>query len=128
MPLSREKMFNAALLGVALLIMGYLAYQMVLRAGLVRERVTLEPVAAPRADLGAIREFDIITVLGKDAIRAILDPRFITAQEAQGRIHPEESVIGLSIKGESKAYPTAILSAREIANDVVGGVPLAVTW
>ena len=41
---------------------------------------------------------------------------------------PTEFVIGLSIDGESKAYPVNILSRHEIVNDVVGGVPVAVTF
>ena len=41
---------------------------------------------------------------------------------------PDELVLGLSINGESKAYSIPMLSSHEIVNDVVGGVPLAVTW
>jgi phage-related baseplate assembly protein len=40
----------------------------------------------------------------------------------------DELVIGLSIDGESKAYGTYILSAHEIVNDAVGGIPIAITW
>ena len=39
-----------------------------------------------------------------------------------------EPVIGLSMKGESKAYSTYILSAHEIVNDTIGGIPIAITW
>ena len=37
-------------------------------------------------------------------------------------------VIEVSINGESVAYPLAIMGAHEIANDTVGGVPVAVTY
>jgi hypothetical protein len=37
-------------------------------------------------------------------------------------------VIALEINGDARAYPLAILTWHEIANDVVGGVPVAVTF
>ena len=70
----------------------------------------------------------IITVLGKDAIPAILDPQFITAAEAASEMEPSERVIGVSIDGEHRAYPLNLLSRHEIVNDTVGGKPVAVTW
>ena len=39
-----------------------------------------------------------------------------------------ELVLGLSINGDSRAYPIPMLSSHEIVNDVVGGEPVAVTW
>jgi len=38
-----------------------------------------------------------------------------------------EPVIGLTIGDDSRAYPLRILMWHEIVNDVVGGVPVAVT-
>ena len=40
----------------------------------------------------------------------------------------DEQVLGLSIDGDSRAYPIKMLSRHEIVNDVVGGKPVAVTW
>jgi Protein of unknown function (DUF3179) len=37
-------------------------------------------------------------------------------------------VLALEINGDARAYPLAILMWHEIANDVVGGVPVAVTF
>ena len=62
----------------------------------------------------------------RDRIRPIYDPVFLSAQEAD--LKDWELVIGLSINGESKAYPVGILNSREIVNDVVGEVPVLVTW
>ena len=73
-------------------------------------------------------DLDIITVLGKDGIPAILDPVFLTAQEAQIDMWDGEKVLGVSIDGDSKAYPLNMLSRHEIVNDTVGGKPVAVTW
>ena len=70
----------------------------------------------------------LITLLGFDAIPAILDPEFVDVGVADSEMTPDELVLGLSINGESKAYSIPMLSSHEIVNDVVGGVPLAVTW
>ena len=72
--------------------------------------------------------YNIITVLGYDAIPAILEPEIVSAEEANERIAPSEQIIGLSINGEHRAYSIPMLSRHEIVNDTVGGKPVAVTW
>ena len=74
------------------------------------------------------RQLEIITLLGFDAIPAILNPDFLTADEAESEMEPDEQVLGLSINGDNRAYSIPMLSRHEIVNDVVGGVPVAVTW
>jgi hypothetical protein len=74
------------------------------------------------------QELRLITLLGYDAIPAILDPEFLDAEQAQLEFRPEEQVLGLSINGDNRAYSIPMLSRHEIVNDVVGGVPVAVTW
>ncbi len=69
----------------------------------------------------------IVTVLPRDAIRAIDHPQFESATQAT-EIDPDEHVIGVVIHGEARAYPLPILSSHEIVNDVIGGEPVAVTW
>lgn len=80
--------------------------------------------AAGSADL---RPSDIVTVLPKDAIPAIMSPSFEEAGKASWLRH-DNVVVGMSIAGESRAYPVSILSRHEIVNDKLGGVPIAVTW
>ena len=72
--------------------------------------------------------FDIMTVLGYDAIPAILDPEFVDAGVAQEWMAPSEQVIGLSLNGDHRAYSIPLLSRHEIVNDTVGGKPVAITW
>ena len=72
--------------------------------------------------------YDIITVLGYDAIPAILEPEIVSAEEADEWMAPSEQVIGLSINGDHRAYSIPLLSLHEIVNDTVGGKPVAVTW
>ena len=74
------------------------------------------------------RELEIVRLLGKDAIPAILEPEFVSASEADHWMSPGEGVLGVSIGGEDRAYPITMLSRHEIVNDVVGGEPIAVTW
>ena len=44
-------------------------------------------------------------------------------------LHPGELVIGVEVNGESKAYPLShIRTFSEVTNDVVGGVPVLVSY
>ena len=74
------------------------------------------------------QEFEIVTLLDFDAIKAIDDPEFLTAEEATDVYPPNEKVIGVSINGDNRAYSVPMLSRHEIVNDNVGGVKIAVTW
>ena len=71
---------------------------------------------------------NIITLIPKDAIPAILEPTFIDAEEAWEQYESDELVLGVSINGEHKAYSVPYLSNREIVNDELGGVAIAATW
>ncbi len=104
------------------------------RSGLISESVT---IATPGALAGVVgdaegppsRQLKIITLLPKDGIAAIFDPKFVTAEQAsESQLRPGDQILGVSINGEHRAYGTAFLSNREIVNDTVGGRPIAVTW
>jgi hypothetical protein len=72
---------------------------------------------------------EIVTILPKDAIPAILDPKpmLVPASEAVG-VRDSDQVLGVTIGTDSRAYPIPFLSWHEIVNDTIGGVPVAVTW
>lgn len=72
-------------------------------------------------DLGQFRQ-----LLPRDAIRPVYQPRFIPGERAG--VARSDLVIGVEINGEAKAYPVGPLNSREMVNDVVGGVPILVTW
>ena len=40
----------------------------------------------------------------------------------------DDLVVGVTIEGQSRAYPLHVLHVHEIINDVLGEVPIAVTW
>ncbi len=75
-----------------------------------------------------LQQVKLVTVLSKDGIRAIKNPTFETVSESIEEMRGNEQVIGVSINGDHRAYPVNILSVHEIVDDVVGGVPVAVTW
>ena len=75
----------------------------------------------------SVVSLDIITVLGKDGIPSIANPRFVGPGEADQQMQSFERVLGVSINGDHRAYPLNMLSRHEIVNNTVGGVPVAVT-
>ena len=87
-----------------------------------------QPAPTNTPSVAASRDFEIVTLLRKDAIPAILEPEFLTVAEADEQMQDDELVIGVSIEEDSRAYSVNMLSRHEIANDVVGGKSLAVTW
>lgn len=63
----------------------------------------------------------------KDGIPPIDKPVFVPVSQASG-LADTEPVVGVVIGGSAKAYPLSILIWHEIANDTIGGVPVAVTF
>jgi hypothetical protein len=82
------------------------------------------------------REAIVSSGLVVDALPAIVEPesialRDLAAGEASGRgryLVPSDKVIGVVIGGEARAYPLRVLVWHEVVNDVVGALPIAVTY
>ncbi|MCE2516385.1 MAG: DUF3179 domain-containing protein [Alphaproteobacteria bacterium] len=64
---------------------------------------------------------------GKDGIPAIDMVRTIPVAE-NTTLTPDEPVISLELNGQARAWPLRVLIWHEIANDTLGGVPLAATY
>lgn len=72
----------------------------------------------------------------KDRIRALVNPKVMTLAEIDARsserggkyLVSHDRVIGVTLGGEARAYPLRILNWHEVVNDVLGGVPVAVTY
>lgn len=62
-----------------------------------------------------------------DGIPALTNPKFLTASEAVS-LEDDEAVFGVEINGDARAYPLRIMDWHEMANDVVGGVPVALAY
>ena len=63
----------------------------------------------------------------KDGIPALTNPRHVPARAAT-YLTPDELVLGLVVRGEARAYPLRIMDWHEMANDVVGGVPISLAY
>ena len=74
-------------------------------------------------------DFDEIRSGGpsKDGIPAIDHPKYGAPGEVDN-IGDQEPVITVTLNGEIRAYPVRILIWHEIANDVLGGVPVSITY
>jgi hypothetical protein len=62
-----------------------------------------------------------------DGIPALVNPKFTPASEGSW-LHDNELVFGVSINGDNRAYPQRQMDWHEMANDVVGGVPVALAY
>ncbi len=74
--------------------------------------------------------------LPRDGLTALVDPEMLSATEVPGvrlgphgtLLVPDDRVVGVAIAGDARAYPLRLLVWHEVVNDVVGGVPVAVTY
>ncbi|MBT8399569.1 MAG: DUF3179 domain-containing protein, partial [Rhodothermia bacterium] len=64
----------------------------------------------------------------KDGIPPIDQPEFVSPSSAAPWIGDREPVILLTIDDDARAYPLQIMTYHEIVNDIVGGVPVTVTF
>lgn len=85
------------------------------------------PEATTQSNLDP-EDYDMVRLLPPDAIPSIDDPQYYSAAEADREYDANETVIGLELEGEARAYSTALLSRHEIVNDELRGRPIAVTW
>lgn len=65
-------------------------------------------------------------LLGRDDIRPIYSPEFVSADQAPHS--DDELVMGVVIAGAAKAYPVGLLNSREMVNDELAGIPILVTF
>ncbi len=66
--------------------------------------------------------------VARDGIPPLYEPASVSIAEADAWIEDIEPVIALEINGEARAYPLQVLTWHEIANDELGGAPVAVTF
>lgn len=63
----------------------------------------------------------------RDSIPPVRDPRYVPLDQAAG-IGAYEPVIAVEINDDARAYPLCIMLFHEIVNEVIGGVPVVVTY
>lgn len=69
--------------------------------------------------------YTISQLLPQDAIRPIYNPQFTDNPESY---RDDELIMGVEINGDARAYSVGYLVRREMVNDIVGGIPILVTW
>lgn len=63
-----------------------------------------------------------------DGIQPIDSPCFDDVATADQWLEPQSPVMVVEVDGDRRAYPLAIMTQHEIANDVIGGEPVVVTY
>ena len=89
----------------------------------------LATATVPRAEI-------VASGMSVDGVAPLIDPPAMPASGVD-RMHREERgkylvgsdrVVGVVLGGEARAYPLRVLNWHEVANDTLGGVPVAVTY
>jgi len=95
----------------------------------------LSQLGLPEQDLNQVRywadlQLDSLMSGGPppDGIPSIDEPRFVAPADADAWLPDEALVVGLSLNGETRAYPIAILNWHEIVNDTLGDTTVVVTY
>lgn len=65
--------------------------------------------------------------VNKDGIPSLDNPALINAEDAE-YLKEDDLVFGVSINGDTRAYPLRIMDWHEMFNDVIGGVPVALAY
>ncbi len=63
----------------------------------------------------------------KDGIPSLTNPKTVPVTSADF-MKPKDRVVGVTVNGESRAYPIKVLNYHECYNDTLGGVPIAVVF
>jgi len=62
-----------------------------------------------------------------DGIPALDNPTMVNPEQAD-YLEPQERVFGVSINGDTRAYPARFLDWHEMFNDIVGGEPVSLAY
>lgn len=73
-----------------------------------------------------LKEFK--SLMPRDGFEVFNNPGFIDKKESPDFYFKFEPVIAVEIEGEARAYPLNVLTFHEIANDIIKGIPIAVTY
>ena len=74
----------------------------------------------------AFHQSRLYGTLAFDDVTPLNSPAFAPARESL--LHDDTLIVGVALGGEAKAYPITVLEHHEMVNDIVGGVPVLVTW
>jgi hypothetical protein len=89
--------------------------------------VGVAPAGSGAPGRGAVRSEEILWA-GAPVDRSSPVPGPAHQPAAASAIDPAEPVVGIALGGETRAYPLRWLDWHEVANDRLGGRPIAVVW
>lgn len=85
-------------------------------------------IPAPTTDEARIGRFAASQFLIEhDRFLAATDPAMVPAAEATW-LQPSDEVLGVLVSGRARAYPVPMISYHHVVNDVIEGIPIAVTY
>lgn len=95
---------------------------------LTGETTNAQPNRAPSDLVSDLQNFRPVRVVPQQ--KPITDVPILSAEDIGGRVTAKELVLGVTVNGESRAYPINMLTgpSREIINDTLAGRPIAATW
>lgn len=119
--MKRRKKYVKELVYLALIVLAFVAVGSSLFSG---------PTTGWKTDFeNAAIDMDEVISGGvpRDGIPPIDNPQFVDVQTVVD-LSAQSPLIALEIDGDARAYPLEVLTRHEIVNDVVGNVPVAVTF
>lgn len=102
----------------------------------VGDGTTIESYGFDLSHLSVPRSAMTASGLSRDSIAALDDPKVVdgrdvpklNAQQRRKVVVSSERVLGVVVNGTARAYPMRILSAHEVINDTIAGVPVAILY
>lgn len=117
---------RTALAGVALAALSSFACSSPEHGAAAPEAAAPPEAPAAKTATGGEPFHGMLEYRAKDAKLALVRPTLVPAAEAP--LAGGVSVVGVSVEGESRAYPLYVLTNHQIVNDRVGGQPIAASW
>lgn len=77
---------------------------------------------------GVFQGDEMYTLLAPNDIPAIMEPEFLTGEEAAAQMSPDEWVMGMADDDDAVCWSTWQLDHHEIVNDEFAGAAIAATW
>jgi hypothetical protein len=96
-------------------------------AGIAEEEEAKEGRREPEV-YGVFDGDEMYTLLAPNGIPAIMNPEFITGEEAAAQMSADEWVMGMADDNDAVCWSTWQLDHHEIVNDEFAGAAIAATW
>jgi hypothetical protein len=97
---------------------------------------TIESYAFDLSNLQIDRELVVPSMRHRNMSPVVTNPTILTPEDIAQRnnskrdplVVSKDLVVGVEIRGQSRAYPLHFLHVHEIVNDTLGEIPIAIVW